>query len=74
MGLKADRVTMIGGITNSSVCVKIVSDVLGVPITVVNGQAAGAVGAALLAGIGVGFYKNEKDAYCKANFKESYFE
>ena len=73
LGLKADRVTMIGGITNSSVCVKIVSDILGVPITVVNGQAAGAVGAALLAGIGVGLYKDEKDAYKKADFTEMYY-
>lgn len=72
-GLKSDKVTMIGGITNSSVCVKIVSEILGLPITVVNGQAAGAVGAALLAGIGVGIYKDEKDAYKKANFTEKHF-
>lgn len=72
-GLKADHVTMIGGITNSDVCVKIVSDILEVPITVVNGQAAGAVGAALLAGIGVGIYEDEKDAYRKADFTEKHF-
>lgn len=72
-GLKSDKVTMIGGITNSSVCVKIVSEILGLPITVVNGQAAGAVGAALLAGIGVGIYKDEKDAYNRANFNEISF-
>ena len=63
-GLKAEKVTMIGGISNSADCVKIVSEVLKRPIRVANGQAAGAIGAALLGGIGVGVYKNEKDAYC----------
>ncbi len=62
-GLKAEKITMIGGISNSAVCVKIVSEVLGRPIKVANGQAAGAIGSAMLAGIGVGVYKNEKEAY-----------
>ena len=61
--MKAEKVTMIGGISNSSDCVKIVSEVLEKPIRVANGQAAGAVGAALLGGIGVGIYKNEKEAF-----------
>ena len=62
-GLRAGKITMIGGISNSSVCVKIVSEVLDRPVKVANGQAAGAIGAAMLAGIGAGVYKNEKDAY-----------
>ncbi len=62
-GLKADKVTMIGGISNSSDCVNIVSEVLKKPIRVASGQAAGAVGAALLGGIGIGIYKNEKEAF-----------
>lgn len=62
-GLKAEKITMIGGISNSADCVNIVSEVLGKPIRVANGQAAGAIGAALLGGIGVGIYKNEKDAF-----------
>ena len=62
-GLKAEKITMIGGISNSKVCVDIVSKVLERPVMVSNGQGAGAVGACLLAGIGVGIYKSEKDAY-----------
>ena len=62
-GLIAEKITMIGGISNSAVCVNIVSEVLDRQIKVANGQTAGAVGAAMLAGIGVGIYKNEKDAY-----------
>ncbi len=70
-GLRADKITMIGGITNSATCVKIVAEVLGQDITVVNGQAAGAVGACLLAGIGAGFYKDEKDAFQKTDFPKA---
>lgn len=66
-GLSADRITMIGGISNSAECVRVVSEVLGRPIRVANGQAAGAVGAALLGGIGAGIYKNEKDAFSVIN-------
>jgi sugar (pentulose or hexulose) kinase len=62
-GLVAENITMIGGISNSAVCVDIVSEMLGRPISVANGQAAGAIGAALLAGIGVGMYQTEKDAF-----------
>ena len=62
-GLRAEKVTMIGGISNSSVCVNIVSEVLNRPVRVANGQAAGAIGAALLGGIGVGVYKDEKSAF-----------
>lgn len=62
-GLQAKKVTMIGGISNSAECVKIVSEVLNRPIKVANGQAAGSIGAALLGGIGVGVYKTEKAAF-----------
>ena len=64
-GLKAKKITMIGGISNSPVCVKIVSEVLEKPIKVVNGQNAGAVGACMLAGIGVGSYKDEREAFSR---------
>ena len=62
-GLKAEKITMIGGISNSDVCVGIVSEILERHVGVSNGQAAGALGACLLAGIGVGIYENEKEAY-----------
>ena len=64
-GLKAEKITMIGGISNSPACVRIVSEVLEKPVKVVNGQCAGAVGACMLAGIGVGIYKNEREAFSR---------
>lgn len=64
-GLKAEKITMIGGISNSPVCVNIVSEILERPVKAANGQAAGAIGSAMLAGIGIGVYKDERDAYAK---------
>lgn len=69
-GLRADRITMVGGMTNSATCVGIIAETLGRDIRVVNGVSAGAVGAAMLAGIGAGFFENERDAFAKMNFKE----
>lgn len=64
-GLRADNITAVGGITNSPVCVKLISDILGKPVKVVNGQSAGAVGSCLLAGIGIGLFESESDAVSK---------
>ena len=64
-GLRAEKITAIGGITNSDECVKVISKTLGSEIKVVNGQSAGAVGSCLLAGIGVGTFENEKAAFAK---------
>lgn len=72
-GLSVDKITIIGGITNSSVCTKIIAETLQRPISVINGQDAGAVGAAMLAGIGTGQFKNEQDAFSKMNFKEAIY-
>ena len=62
-GLRADNITIIGGITNSKPCTQVISQVLGVKLKSINGQSAGAIGACLLAGIGVGVYANEKEAF-----------
>lgn len=73
-GLFANRITMVGGMTNSAVCVKIIAETLGRDIRVVNGVSAGAIGAAMLAGIGAGVFKNERDAFRKMNFKETVYK
>ena len=62
-GLYAESVTAIGGITNSKIATGIVERVIERPLNVVNGMSAGAVGSCLLAGIGLGVYKNEHDAF-----------
>lgn len=67
-GLDVRRITAIGGITNSSACMKIISETLGKPILVVNGVSAGAVGSAMIASIGVGDFQSEKACFEVMNF------
>lgn len=62
-GLSAERITIIGGITNSKICTDVIEEVLEIPLSVVNGQSAGAVGSALLAGLGAGIYDSEVGAF-----------
>lgn len=69
LGLSGNRVALVGGITNSNVCVKVVSEILEKETVVINGASAGAVGAAMLAAIGVGIYSDEVEAFDSMNFK-----
>ena len=62
-GLYADSITAIGGITNSKIATEIISSALQSEIKVVNGQSAGAVGSCLLAAVGTGYFKTEKEAF-----------
>ncbi|MBQ4629988.1 MAG: hypothetical protein IJB70_03275 [Clostridia bacterium] len=59
----AEIIRLVGGITNSKVWCRVISEITGKDVSVVNGEHAGAVGAAIMAGVGVGEYKNEADAF-----------
>lgn len=72
-GLCTSKVTMVGGITNSRVCMQIIADTIQKDIKVVNGVLSGAAGAAMLAGIGAKVFRNEKDAFSKMNFSEVWY-
>jgi len=52
---------MVGGPTNSPIWPRIVAEITGIDVTV-GGRSAGARGAAMLAGIGIGLYRDEQDA------------
>ena len=69
-GIPAERITMVGGPSESPVWPQIVSDVTGLELRLVGGQAAGAVGAAILAGIGAGIFKEEWDGYRRMGSEE----
>ena len=74
LGFGADKLTMIGGITNSAVCSKIIAETIGKSVTVVNGEAAGAIGSALLAAVGVGEFSTEREAFSRMNFERKVYE
>jgi xylulokinase len=62
-GIGADRLVVVGGATRNSFWMQNKADVTGLPIDVPEVEEATPLGAALLAGIGVGLYKDEQDAY-----------
>ncbi len=61
-GIFADRAIMVGGPSENPLWLDIIEEMCGIPVKVVYGAVAGAVGAAILAGIGVGVYKDEYQA------------
>lgn len=63
--LSTDKIRLVGGITNSKVWCQVISEVTGKNVDVVNGEHAGAVGSAIMAGVGIGVYRDENDAFEK---------
>ena len=60
-GYTFDRMPMVGGMAKSAVMRQIFSDIFGIELYTVNhADAAGAVGAAVLGGIAVGIYQDER--------------
>lgn len=63
-GTRPGRIVFTGGPTRSPVWTSILADVLNQPVVLPDaGEYAGAVGAAILAGIGTGIYRDERDGY-----------
>ncbi len=60
-GMHFERAVMVGGPSASPLWTRIVAERLGLEVTV-GGRSAGALGAAMLAGIGAGLYRDEHDA------------
>jgi xylulokinase len=63
MGLKPDRLVAVGGAVRNKFWMQNKADVTGLPIDVPNVDEATPLGAAILAGIGVGLYRDEEDAF-----------
>jgi xylulokinase len=62
-GIKADRIAMVGGPSESPVWPGIVAEITGLELKLINGQTAGAVGAAILAAVGAGLFRDEREAF-----------
>lgn len=61
-GAKADVLRAMGGSANSLLWTQIKSDITGKPIVVPSSDTATTLGAAILAGVGVGFYETYEEA------------
>lgn len=66
--IKADVVKLVGGITNSKPWCEVVGQITGKEVRVINGEHAGAIGSAIMAGVGVGAYAGEKEAFESLGF------
>jgi len=62
-GIKAKKIAMVGGPSESPIWPQITADITGLKLNLINGQTAGAVGAAMLAARGAGFFKDESEAF-----------
>jgi xylulokinase len=63
-GIPARRITMVGGPSESPIWPQLVSDITGLTIRIPsNGRHAGALGAAVLAGIGTGIFADEQEGW-----------
>jgi xylulokinase len=63
LGIRPDRLVAVGGATRNSFWMQNKADITGLPIEVPEIEEATPLGAAILAGIGVGLYRNERDAF-----------
>ena len=63
LGLSLERFIAVGGATRNTFWMQNKADIVGRPIEVLDVDEATPLGAAILAGIGVGLYKDEEDAY-----------
>jgi len=61
-GITAESAVMVGGPSENPTLVELISEMCGIPVKVTHGASAGAVGAAIMAAIGIGEYKDEYHA------------
>jgi xylulokinase len=63
LGIRPEKFVVVGGAVRNRFWMQNKADVVGVPIEVPEVEEATPLGAAILAGMGVGLYKNEQDAF-----------
>lgn len=59
-GIKAASAVMVGGPTECPLWTQVIEEITGMPVSIVNGAYAGAVGAAITAGTGAGIWQSEE--------------
>lgn len=63
LGIESEKILVVGGGTKDTILMQNKADIVGKAIEVPDIDEATSLGAALLAGIGLGIYKNEYDAF-----------
>ncbi|MBO5409398.1 MAG: hypothetical protein J6A61_08405 [Clostridia bacterium] len=68
LGNNAKVIKLVGGISNSEVWCRVISEVTKKEVKIINGEYAGAIGAAIMAGVGIGYYPDEQTGFRSMNF------
>ena len=69
-GISATSAVMVGGPSEDPYWIELIQTICGIDVRVVHGQFAGAVGAAIIAGVGIGEYESEEAAHDKFRKQE----
>ena len=69
-GISAKSAVMVGGPSEDPYWISLIHEICGIDVRVVHGAFAGAVGAAVIAGVGVGEYDSEEAAHERFSRKE----
>lgn len=69
-GISATSAVMVGGPSEDTYWIELIQEICGIDVRVIHGQFAGAVGAAVIAGVGVGVYESEAAAHKRFKTKE----
>ena len=69
VGIRPKSAVMVGGPSEDPLYREIIQQMCGITVDVLHGAHAGAVGAAMLAGIGAGIYKDEANTFAICNEK-----
>ena len=62
-GISAQSAVMVGGPTANPMWIQVIREITGIPVRVMHGAYAGAIGAAMVAGISAGLYEDEAAAF-----------
>lgn len=69
-GISAKSAVMVGGPSENPMWQAVIHDNCGISVRVIHGEVAGAVGAAVLCGMGIGLYHDEQEAFRLCNREE----
>ena len=72
--IQADQIIAVGGATRNKFWMQNKADVTGKPIIVSEVEDASPAGAAILAGIGIGLYRDEQDAFDQVSKPSTIYE
>ncbi len=73
-GASCRRLRALGGVQKNEFWLQMKSDVTGLPVEVTDNPEVTLLGAAILAGIGAGIYRDEHDAFSRMKFNLTTFE